>query len=574
MMHRNRARMPLAKANQVIILLSLIVAFMPNLWAWVPTAALNFQTRQDCRPEVLSQRILKSKNELSWEEKEIIVQNFFNRCEEDLKKNQLTNLVDYVEQALIQYETEEHSGIRKVAFSLPEGHVVKGLLALKKTKEKIPLVIFKCGLSCDIDDPSVIHALIVFFDIGPFHLLVLPSNSGPDFIKTNRVYAVGGIEEGKQIVDIASFIDSGAWEYSNRFSRIHLFGMSLGSHATLYGALYGDYVQRDSNKESLFSSVFAACPVVDFKSSLEHITGESLVAKILRKVQFSHLPELMTWVPFFEKFHSNSNKPFKPSPKEIYEILTEGTIDYYRNKTIRNPWRAQPLDGLKFNDKDTLWNWMDFSKQPVNSLKSPVFVWATENDDVVLFESNSKKLFEADDQLANRKIYKLKTKNGAHCAFPSEFGWGVSSSVMNSLMISKSPELLSSAWTKKVLISQDKIPTRVRANKLRVRTDITFQANVNKNLITLRTQLRNLRCVTGSNRSGIQQSCVTQHTMKFKFEELGLSPSKIPQTKVEAQSLTRWLNSRAVLFESDGSPLSADGNPVGIKWTLYGKDSI
>jgi pimeloyl-ACP methyl ester carboxylesterase len=549
--------------------------FASSVGAWVPTGAQDLTLRNECRPGSLARRIVdhfRGAEKLSfdprvWRQFESIVQSHFNSCGDELQRSSLSNVLDYAEMAMVTYDVSQHPRMQEIRLEISGSDLkVRGFLALQNTVEARPLVIFQCGLTCDLNDPSMLFTLMVYHDMGPFHVLLLPSSSGYQFLKDNRVFAVGGLEEGRHIVDIASQIESGALSWSKYVSRIHLFGMSLGGHSSLYAALYADHLKLQSRlRGPLFSSVFVGCPVVDFKPSLEHITGESLIAKLLRRKIFHNVVEMLSFVPFFGQYFDAGDTSFKPSQAQLREMLVSGAWDYYKNRTVREEWGTPPFESLRFARESQLWETMKFSGQPLRHLQTPVYVWAPRNDEVVLFEQNSAQLFREDARLSERRIFRLDTPKGGHCAFPSLYGWAGASAMMNALFLARSPELL-----EQMRITHIKFPRRLglsqRASPRRWRTDVTWIAVENKPHISLRMQFREVPCRTGA---GGAQRCSGFEFMKFKYSELGLSEDLIPSSAVEAHGLTRWLNARLNLLDKKQSPLSKTDNPEFLQWRRF-----
>jgi len=558
--------------------MSVLVGMASTALAWVPTGATNLMARPQCRAEVLAKKIVErfgSRTEVSfdtrvWTGVETLIQEFFDECSEDLRRSSLSNLIDYTEMSLVSYDLKNHPQVHEVEFLIPEdGFVVKGLLALKKSKEPLPLVIFKCGLGCNLMDPSMLYTMMVFFDMGPFNVLAIPSNSGSDFVNENRTYAVGGLEEGRQLVQISRYIESGSWKYSKYVSRIHLFGMSLGGHASLYGSLYSDYLRPSG--EPLFSSVFVGCPVVDFKKSLQDVTSESIVAKLMRRTVLKNITSMLLVVPFFDKYFIGRDTSYSPSQSELREMLVSGAFDYYKRKTDALSWTMPPFEELRFSNEDTLWNWMNFSNEPVKKMRTPVYVWAPKNDDVVLFDSNAKKLFEADAQMPERRVFKLNTDLGGHCAFPSIFGWSVSSVVMNALFIARSPELVRKMKLETLEIPEGKFGWKNVASLRKWRTDLSWIAVENDKFVTLRSSFREVPC---RQTSRSPQRCISVNRTRFTYKEIGLDDSDIPKSAVEAHGFSRWLNARLRFIDSRGAPLDKTGKPAAMRWIRFGNSRI
>ena len=544
-----------------------------NAGAWAPSGSSNIIAEPDCRDEVLSRRVLShlSRNthgekwaRQEWGQIESMIQSYMNRCAPQLYKGAFSNIIDYLEMSTIHYDYKLHREIREVSFNFPgDGYVTRGILALKKSKQPRPLVIFKCGLSCDFGNTSMLYTLMVFFDMGPFNVLMIPSNSSASFIKENKLFAIGGLSEGVQLTKIAQHIRSGDWEFSDRVSRIHLFGMSLGGHAALYGSLYADYVDEDAN---LFTSVLVGCPVVDFKSSLDHVTSDTWLGKLIRRNTLDNTTQILNFVPWFKPYFARDPR-FKPKPHELREMVVGGAFNYYKGRTLRNGWSNAPLQDIRFNAESNFWKWMDYSGAPLPLMKTPVYSWAPENDDVVLYKGNSRKLYESDLRLGERRVYKLATAKGGHCAFPAVFGWATTATILNSFFIARSPELLREMEHKIIPLSP-KFASRLRVAAHSTRTRITWEAHAKKDYVTLTHQFRDTTCQASPKNP---RPCGADRHLRLRLEELHIANEHIPQNDAEAEALTRTLNARIRFVDANGRPLGSTSTPAAFSFIHYGR---
>jgi hypothetical protein len=542
--------------------------------SYAPTGAANILSPPDCREEAFMQNVIghlartgngDKWNGRNWSDVERIVQRFMDRCSDHLYQGSFSSVIDYLQIRLARYKLREHGDIRLTTFDLKEeGFVVRGILALKPDRKPRPLVIYKCGLGCDLNSTSMLYTLMVFFDMGPFNVLLLPSNLSETYLSENRSFAVGGLAEGLQLTKIAKYIHSGDWQYSHLVSRLHLYGKSLGGHAALYASLYADYVERDKN---LFSSVLVGCPVVDFKASLDHITSDSLIAKLLRRFVFKNLREIISLVPWFDQFFFQ-NPTYKPDANTFKSIVLAGSYEYYRNKTVLTTWANAPLENITFNREENFWKWMDYSQLPIPKMKTPVYLWAPTNDNVVPFRTNSQKLFRSDQSLQERRIYRLHTRAGGHCMFPSVFGWSTTAAILNSFFVAQSPELLHQMKFIPLRLAANKLDRSFTASSRRWRTGLTWEAHPKKLYVTLRGSYRKVPCHSSSRRIS---HCRSSSQHRFSFQELGLNPMLAPNTRTEAEALSRTLNSRLRFVDPNGHPLSKTGNPAGLRMLHYGK---
>jgi len=543
--------------------------------AWVPSGAQDLTLKKECRPEVLTSIVIERFGRRSnsatfdsrdWKDFEKILQGYFDECETELQHSSLSKVFDYAQMNLVTYDMRNHPRMKQVEFKIPgRGVTVRGVLAIQNSTQPRPLIIYQCGLTCDLYDASMLATMMIFYDMGPFNVLALQSNSGGEFVKANNVFAVGGMEEGHQLLEIARYIKSGNWEYSKYVTQIHLFGMSLGGQAAMYAGLYADHDRLQEGASRLVKSVFVGCPVVDFKPSFERVTSNSLLSKLIRNTLFKNIVEAMAAVPFFGRyFDTSSSKKFKPSQELLQEMLSAGAVDYYKQRTRESEWGTPPLEDVRFRTAADVWGWMNFSKRPVELLETPLFVWAPRNDNVVEYPTNTGKLLQSDARNPEPKIYTLDTPRGGHCAMAAVYGWQTSAAMMNAFYLAQSPEMLS-----KLRVYDLRFPIKPKmraAGGARKRTHVAWVARENKPKITLRMQIQHMPC--GFER-GVAKSCSGFEEVDFTYAELGLSNAHIPKSKIEAQGVSRWLNASLRFLDVNKQPLGQSQNPAYLRWTRY-----
>ena len=545
-----------------------------NAYSWIPTGEDNFYVSEDCRPEKLASEVTQHffrshapDSRSTWAEFEHLLQGYFNRCSDELEDGNITRLLDYAEMSLIKYDYVSHPNFQKVSFFLPsEGMRSFAFLGLKPGNDKRPLVIFQCGLTCNQQDPAMRFVTMLLHDMGPFHVLLMPSNSGQEFITENKVFAMGGLQEGRQLVKIAQIIESGNWEFSERISRIHLFGMSLGGHTAQYAATYADYLKREPWQPPLFSTVAMGCPVVDLKKSIQNITSESVIARLMRKTILANVVGLMSMIPFFDDWLGDKPSSYNPSQSELRAMMVSGVTDYYKDKFNLPGWQMPPFQNISPNSEDDIWNALNFSKEPLDLLKSPVFSWAPQDDEVVLYRDNSKVSYDRDSGSELRRIYNLKTSAGGHCSYPAAYGWKVSSAVFNSLFLSRSPELLERQRTRRVKIPRSILKSKHKASQRRWRVRARWRTFKDKDYAVFESTFQLVPCRNGRRSA---RRCREYSDLKVPFRMLGLSHRKIANTDVENEALTRWMNARISFETSQFEPLSKVSNPTYFKVVEY-----
>lgn len=503
-----------------------------------------------------------------WQELEAIAQRYFDQCDKQLHRGG-THIFNYAKMSLMEYDFLNHPTFKDINFTLPKtGRIVKARLSLKPGTGKRPLVIFQCGLTCEQDNPSTRFMSMIFHDMGPFHILLLPSNSSDTFVKDNKVFAIGGLEEGRQIIHIASELTSEVSPYADRISQIHLFGASLGGHSSFYAALYSQYRERQIGAtRSLLSTVAVGCPVVDLGTSLDHITGDAFIAKILRSTLLRNVADLLLLIPFFSSGEFGSVNFRKPAPNELRSILKEGAFDYYKNATQAPDWGLPPFDGVKIDTREQLWEASNVAKWPVEYLKRPVFSWAPKDDNIVLYQDNSQVLYAKDRTFTERMIFSLETEKGGHCTYPSVFGWRATSAMLNGLFLARSPELLEKRYEVKKTLYGKYFRSLRDASRAKRRRSVTLLAVQDKDYVKVRSVFVESPCRRAGQKSrGVCKK--TEHN-KLPLSFFGLKSDRIPRTKMETEILTRWLNARVTFYDKDGREMAEDKNPYSIGTVHY-----
>src|SRR5205085_1851106 len=100
---------------------------------------------------------------------------------------------------MISLPIEEHPFLRRVFLKLPNGFKLPGLLALKDTTARRPLIVFRAGIfGNSLDVMGERFLLIQIFEQSGFNVLMLDSLVSPEAIEMNTMYTAGGFDEGLQ----------------------------------------------------------------------------------------------------------------------------------------------------------------------------------------------------------------------------------------------------------------------------------------------------------------------------------------------------------------------------------------
>lgn len=442
-------------------------------------------------------------------------------------------------QKSVAYNYREHPAYGNHIVLLPNAETVRVELFLQNTQSPRPLVIVKCGLLCDQGDASLRQALMYFFDQAPFHVLLVPSITGASYQTDNRRLAVGGVDEGRQLVAISKYILSNDFRYRNRVSRVHVLGMSLGGQAALYAGLYNSF-QKDPNGNPWISSVFAACPVVDLKGSIEHLNRSGIVGTVFRHLFWSQVDLLSSVIPGLDEWVYDERG--RKNIREVPEIIARGALDYYKRVTVGGKYFPAPFEGQDIRIEEDLWalnRFQDFAH--LNT--TPTYVWAAKDDPIVSSRVNVERLLEFQSKNPDSPLHLLYTPNGYHCGFSEAYGWKMASRIMSGLVLSESPELQTERSSRYVSLGHVKFPREARATRDYTRSSLRFEFDSRGNPLIVQRFVYS--CHKGQPDFFGNEQCKSYVRTPIVWEDLGFG-FPVPQTSLMRDVLTRRLNQMTV----------------------------
>ena len=261
---------------------------------------------------------------------------------------------------------------RFVEFELRSGLRVKGLLALKAETwhpaKQLPLVVIRSGIFSNSSEFLPERFLFIqYFQQMPFHVLLLESPSGSEFVQRNQQLVFGGHEEAQQSEEIAELLKKRL-----SFHTLHLVGVSLGGQGVLASAL---------QQSSQFQSVTAFCPLVDLEATRDR--------------------------------HLREGWGMKAADFWIRERM--GQVEALRFSDWSAPTRSffEVLDRKKdFWQKNRLALEKKFQK--------PLLVLATVRDSLVPYELNSGRYL-----IGREDVELLPLQAGTHCSLPGAYDWNL-----------------------------------------------------------------------------------------------------------------------------------------------------
>jgi predicted alpha/beta-fold hydrolase len=387
----------------------------------------------------------------------LLLKGFYDRCDKNLSKGAPGTYKQLAKSIAIIYEYHMNGQMRLVEFNMDRHRMddfkteptdsstkfkddrlyFQTQVFLKNTADPRPLIIVKCGLQCDLGTPTLKYMLSLLFDEGPFHVMLLPNITSKTFQKQNKIVSVGGFDEGRDILAVAKYIDSDAFPFRSKISRVHVAGISLGGHGALYAGLYNSF-EKKPNGESYISSVFAGCPVVDLKGSVEGLYDGSTLGNIFEDYFWKQFKEVSYFVPVVGKMWELKDQ--RKKDLTVSQAVVEGALVHYKDMTADGESTVPAFKNVRVQNEVDLWhvnnfvNWSDLNT-------TPTFVWASKDDPIVKSPANVEKLIIKHGKQSNPHFQILLTDRGYHCGYTEAFTWKVAGETIRSLFVARSPEL-------------------------------------------------------------------------------------------------------------------------------------
>lgn len=405
--------------------------FQSDLFKWNPTGKPkrnipNCDPRriQDVAlgPEVSADQ-LPSLFELTWKE-----------CEREWETGWNSFVTNSLGMMLFQLHPTQYPFGRQVVFHLPNNMKVQGFLAMKPDGKRRPLVIFRTGLFSNTHEFYPERSLFLqMFEQSPFHVLVLESSTGSEFLKNNTSWAVGGFDEGIQNFLIAREIQSVRQPVSKYISHVHLMGSSMGGPGAIFGALLNE-LNPDSQGRKVLQSALAFCPLLNLQETLEYYEKKNALMGLMNywaskrlKVLKAHIPGISeeNFIPrFFDWIRENYKGPLIAEDGVLPDLrLPEGLNQILKSET-------KPAD--LFWQMNHFWPWYQ-------NVHTPVMVFSTRQDPVVVWSLNSGRIAEKQLQVGNSNFHLLTTEQGHHCSLPIAYEWAPLTSLFQTFILKNSP---------------------------------------------------------------------------------------------------------------------------------------
>ncbi len=541
---------------------------------WVPTGYYWATQAPHCQGTNLEARMLSTGPDVIAQRR--LLKDYFRQCGSDLARNGKHGILDLRILARAEYNFLQNPYAKQVKITINEQYrngssnqdIIRGLLALKPTRDKRPLVIIKCGLLCSLSDSSMFRNVMMHgFDESPFHLLVLNGNTSAEFVMDNRRISIGGLDEGKQIVQIAEWLRNRS-NLRNRISSVHVVGMSNGGQAALFASAYNSYA-RERGANRAIDSVAALCPVVELEDSINYLFDRSLAKGVFYDSLLDTVKEVESYLPNLRR-HLNTNNP--PRGKAMPTAVVAASVDHY--STLTAEWYYAPFGRNRINSLSDMWRANSFT-QFKDLIDTPTLVWSPKNDGIVSYNANGKRLKDAQSTgNFNPNLMILATNKGNHCGLSTAYGWDTVSSLMRGFVISHSPELLRK---RSLQVERANIPAvSLSSHEKHVSQEWIIHAG--NDFLSLKYKVWDK---WGNNGGGNdcatspfdadQRNCFSVKKVKVRFSDLPqIANLTVPRSRTEAQMITRWMNANVRVLDANGSALTDSVQPAAlVEWPTY-----
>ncbi len=565
--------------------------------SWAPTGAPNWLGSEKCQGYELANTIQALGADIHRQGQAI--KKLFRDCRGIHSSYGSHGISDLTILGRIRYDFVNHPLIRPVKITISETFennrehttITRGLLALKNDDRPRPMVVIKTGIFSSTSSEKAFLLpmfLMHLFDETPFNVLLLNSDTGNEYHMDNRRLSMGGFNEGRQVEQVARWLRTPQSGVSDRISSLHLVGMSNGGHAVLYAAAYSERKEMGVFATNPIDSVMALCSVVNLQRSMEYALQHSgfFISGYFRAQTKNYLRRAAGYVPGLRERIARSGG--LGGARNLINISMGQLLSYY--KTLTPEWYFFPFQNDQISHTNKLWSINNFIGKS-SLVKVPTLVWSSQNDKIIEYFRNAGQL-KTESQEQDSNIAVLGTRYGNHCMHLPAFGWGLTSRILKSYILSHSPEFSVEKNTMPVNFSS--LPSLVGGVKHTVQEWRAAKNSSGLKLTFYTTKMSEFRALDVE----AQAKTIVKHfeeelesnvavnvmvSMDYSFIRDNLykplATIAIPYTKLlplnitvptsdaEAESLTRWLNTNVELLTLDKFRLhDSSEKPMYIRW--------
>ncbi len=465
------------------------------------------------------------------------MQVWANRCEKELSRFHTNSLSTVLKFSNTRYDLKGNS-IENVEIEFDDQSRINAMLAMKPGKR--PLVIFKAGVYSNAGDGGVTRNFFMhLFEESPFHILYLANVTGTDYMKKNGAVALGGMDEGRQILKIVEMLSEDP-NYSHLIEDIHVAGVSLGSHGVLYSSLYNSFNENSHHK---IKSSVALCPVVNLEPTIKSVFEKTIAGIYYAILTQKTFKEVYNYIPILRDLLPANGLW---SQSQMYKASTSATLWHYQEKTSKTPLDMAPFQGARIQELNDFWDLNRFVDY-VDYVNTPTLIVHSKDDFLVQSSFNSETIYQKTLN-ENSNVGVVRFDNGSHCALNVATGWATMSSLLRNFVLKHSSYSPQQGAT---------VDLDFRAPAMRTHHKITnykFAAERNKDYVNVDIQYfdRTSTAPGGKKCSRFDPLFASQYCYYTKTEKISLSGLEAlglstPRSTFEVQRLTRWFNTHATL---------------------------
>lgn len=323
----------------------------------------------------------------------------------------------------VRFDVSNTQNFRKVWFQPKEGLKFRGLFGIHDFEKKRPLVILRMGIHGNVDELIAERFLAkVIYDDLDANILILESLTSHAFVSSNKQISFGGVDEGIQTFFVLNELQK--LSLNKIISSTHLLAISMGAHGTFVTALL------DQSNGHKIKSIVEFCPLINLQQTLEN--GETQGAKNaaisiwnvrrLRAV-FDLYPnevELQKWWQTFFDFKprfTSSLINILNRDRKTPLISTTDIESLVPNMKWPANFKAHLENSKSFYELNNFWPYFQ-------NVKTPIMIYTTPNDPLVINEINSEKIFKGQQPGDFSSVKFERLDKGVHCGLPSVYRWG------------------------------------------------------------------------------------------------------------------------------------------------------
>ncbi len=497
------------------------------------------------------------------------LQSFLDRCDKILQPFPENRLIAMIRVEEGNYPLNGRNDLREIVLHLPYDSKVHGLLAIKDTVRPRPMLIVICGVGCNLSDGAARYLLTQTFDTMPFNVLILPNLAASDFVRDNRGFGMGGLEEGRQAFEVVRLFGREDSPFRKLITSFHILGISLGGNGALFTSAYGSF-NNDNLVGPKINSVIGFCPVVDLKSTLLDVDRNDAVGR-----HFANLVSETLIKNFAYVFGSSRDMPtlYKPGHKQSVPFLEQYIYPRYKALSTKNDFQLAPMTQGDLTTPEAFWNANNYLNY-YSKVTIPTLLFYSEDDFIVSPKVNSKALRAALEVHPNPFVNVVGVSKGAHCAAAEVYGDDIIDGALETFVLSHAPEFNFSQGDRELDLSTLKDFNKIELAPGEKFFGYEFGAKKGSNSVTMELKIWNPSHNDGNYRCGqwdpfhALESCFRRISLEIPSAHFFPFLDGLP-SKEQAQSLTRWLNRRVqVLTKSNNNPVDTTDFPSVAKWTM------